>query len=195
MSSHSVNRQFLDAQPIDKLRALLKTSSALSKTLDVGKVLDQIADELFEVFPQADRCLIIQLGQDKKQLVPVVSKSRRPTDTDSRFSRTTVGMCLESLQSFLSEDVSADSNADVPQPVSDFRVRSVMCAPLVTPDGQPLGVIQLDSQDRTKKFTPDDLKLLVCVASQASVALDNARRHVELLNQAKLDEEKKAATK
>jgi serine phosphatase RsbU (regulator of sigma subunit) len=70
-----------------------------------------------------------------------------------------------------------------------------MCVPLASPDGKPLGVIQLDSQDRTKKFTQDDLKLLVCVANQASIALDNAKLHEELLRRVKLDEENKAATK
>jgi phosphoserine phosphatase RsbU/P len=189
------NQQFLDVQPTDKLRALLKISAALSKTLEVEEVLHQIADELFDVFRQADRCFIIQLGEDKKQLVPVVSKNRRPADVDSRFSRTIVRKCLESLQSFLSEDVSADSNFNAAQSISDFRIRSVMCVPLSTPDGQPLGVIQLDSQDRTKKFTADDLKLLVCVANQASVALDNAKLHEVLLSRAKVDEENKAATK
>ena len=59
------------------------------------------------------------------------------------------------------------------QSITDFRILSVMCAPLVSGD-RSVGVIQLDSQDRSKKFTQDDLKLLMAVANQASVALENA---------------------
>jgi serine phosphatase RsbU (regulator of sigma subunit) len=51
-----------------------------------------------------------------------------------------------------------------------------MCAPLVV-DDKAVGVIQLDSQDRSKKFNQEDLKLLLGVANQASVAFRIARLH------------------
>jgi serine phosphatase RsbU (regulator of sigma subunit) len=44
-----------------------------------------------------------------------------------------------------------------------------------------LGVIQLDTLDRHKKFTQEDLQLLVAVANQASMAMDNATLHEERL--------------
>ena len=44
-------------------------------------------------------------------------------------------------------------------------------------------MIQLDSQDRSKKFNQDDLKLLMGVANQASVALELARMHEEAVKQ------------
>lgn len=189
------NQQFLDVQPTDKLRALLKISAALSKSLDVQKVLHQIADELFDIFRQADRCFVIQLSETTGSFLPVVAKSRRSMAGDDRFSKTIVKRCLDSLQSFLSEDATSDSNLGMAQSIAEFRIRSVMCVPLASPDGTRLGVIQLDSQDRTKKFTQEDLKFLVCVANQASIALDNANLHEELLKRVKLDEENKAATK
>ena len=59
--------------------------------------------------------------------------------------------------------------------------------PLVTQDGQGLGVIQLDSEGPKKKFSPEDLNLLLGVASQASIALSNARLHRDsLLHQARV---------
>src|SRR5207253_9533220 len=62
------------------------------------------------------------------------------------------------------------------QSISDFRIRSVMCAPLWTPkDNKAFGVIQLDTQDRSKKFTGEDLNFLMAVANQASMALENSR--------------------
>ena len=36
--------------------------------------------------------------------------------------------------------------------------------------GKAFGVIQLDTQDRHKKFVQDDLKLLMAVAGQAAIA-------------------------
>ena len=64
-----------------------------------------------------------------------------------------------------------------------------MCVPLREPatSGKAFGVIQLDTQDRFKKFTQDDLKLLLSVAGQAAVALENARMHESLVARAGLE--------
>jgi phosphoserine phosphatase RsbU/P len=187
-------QQFLETQPSEKLRALLDITTALSKTLNVEALLSQIADELFKIFKQADRCFIIQLGDDNK-LRPVVTKARRHAAGNERFSRTIVRKCLDTLQSYLSEDASSDSDVSAAQSIAEFKIRSVMCVPLATQDGQPLGVIQLDSQDRTKKFSKDDLAYLVCVAQQASISIENARLHETILGQQKIEEENKAAAK
>lgn len=192
--NRSSPKDFLVVQPQEKLRALLEITTALTKTLNLDKLLPQIADELFKVFKQADRCFIIQLDENNR-LRPVVTKVRRQSAGDERFSRTIVRRCLETLQSYLSEDATSDSDIGAAQSIAEFKIRSVMCVPLATQDGRPLGVIQLDSQDRTKKFSQDDLKFLVCVAGQASIALENAWMHETILNQQKLEEENRAATR
>jgi serine phosphatase RsbU (regulator of sigma subunit) len=65
--------------------------------------------------------------------------------------------------------------------IGDLGVRSLICTPLWTPDGQALGVVQLDTRADGRKFTPDDLRLLLGVAGQASMALGIARLHRESL--------------
>jgi phosphoserine phosphatase RsbU/P len=186
--------QFLDRQPGEKLRALLDISTALSKTLNVEALLPEIAEQLFKVFRQADRCFIIERDADLK-LRPVVVKTRRPSPGAERFSRTIVNRCLDKLESYLSEDASSDQDMNAAQSIAEFKIRSVMCVPLATADGKALGVIQLDSQDRSKKFSQDDLKFLICVANQAAISFENARLHETVLAQQKLEEENRAATK
>lgn len=186
--------KLLEAQPVDKLRAILSISNALSKTFEIESLFPKIADELLGLFRQADRCFIIEYDQERDILIPAVTKSRRPSSTSDRFSKTIVRKALVSLEAYLSEDAQTDTSVGAAQSIADFKIRSVMCVPLATQDNKPLGVIQLDSQDRTKKFTKDDLQLLVCVANQASVAIENARMHLTLLKQSKLEEENKAAT-
>src|SRR5207244_3082846 len=56
-------------------------------------------------------------------------------------------------------------------------------------DGQPIGAIQLDTQDRAKKFSLDDLNLLTIVANLASVAVEKARMHEAILVQEKAQQE------
>jgi len=177
--SHASGLQ-LEAQPADKLRGLLEITANLSKTLELDRLLPKIVDSLFTLFRQADRGFIILSEDDNKKLLPKVVKTRRAIDEgNARFSRGIVKKCLEEAQAFLSDDATQDNRVQLSQSVVDFRIRSVMCVPLSTTEGTPFGVIQLDTQDRTKKFTKGDLELLMGVATQASIALENARLYVE----------------
>jgi serine phosphatase RsbU (regulator of sigma subunit) len=174
--------QLLETQPAEKLRVLLEISSNLGKMLELDKLLPKIVDSLFGLFRQADRCFLIQADEGSAKLMPRVVKTRKPhEETNARYSKSLVRKCLESAQSFLSDDASRDDRVQLSQSVVDFRIRSVMIAPLVSPDGKAFGVIQLDTQDRGKKFTQEDLQLLSCVAVQASVAMENAKLHEDAM--------------
>jgi serine phosphatase RsbU (regulator of sigma subunit)/pSer/pThr/pTyr-binding forkhead associated (FHA) protein len=176
----------LETQPAEKLRHLLEISGNLSKTLELDPLLPKIADSLFGLFRQADRCFLIQ-ADDAGKLLPRVVKTRRPNDeTNARFSKSIVRRCLETAQAFLSDDASRDDRVQLSQSVVDFRIRSVMCVPLCSAEGKAFGVIQLDTQDRSKKFTQEDLKLLWGVANQAAIAMENARMLEETVVRAKL---------
>jgi serine phosphatase RsbU (regulator of sigma subunit)/pSer/pThr/pTyr-binding forkhead associated (FHA) protein len=170
----------LDAHPNDKLRSLIEISGNLSKTLELDRLLPKIVDSLFQLFKQADRCFIILVEEGTGKLLPKVIKTRRPQDeANARFSRSVVKQCLESKQGFLSNNADTDKRI-LSQSVVDFRIRSVMCVPLISTDGNPFGVIQLDTQDRSKKFGNDDLSLLMGVANQASIALENAKLYRDI---------------
>jgi serine phosphatase RsbU (regulator of sigma subunit)/pSer/pThr/pTyr-binding forkhead associated (FHA) protein len=181
--SHS-SHQILESQPAEKLKFLLEITTQLAQTFDQNVLLPRVVEILFQFFKQADRGFIIikEEGSDNK-LIPMAIKTRRAhEETTARFSRTIVNKCIQTGQAFLSEDASADKKIDPSASIADARIRSVMCVPLLTRDtNQAFGVIQLDSQDRNKRFTPDDLKLLMAVASQAAVAMENAKLHDVLL--------------
>jgi len=188
---HTVNRnaaqQFLEVQPTERLRALLEISTSLSKTLELEPLLPQILDTLFGVFKQADRCFVIQLD-DVGRPYAKAFKARR-SGMDDRFSKTIVRRCLEKMQAYLSEDASSDIALGAAQSIAEFRIRSVMCVPLATSDGKPLGALQLDTQDITKKFREDDLKLLTIVGNLASVAVEKAQNHAMLILREKAQRE------
>jgi len=145
--------------------------------------LPKIVDNLFNLFRQADRCFLIQSEEGGPKLLPRIVKTRRAQDEhNARFSRSIVRRCLDSAQAFLSDDASRDDRVQLSQSVVDFKIRSVMCVPMCAMDGKAFGVIQLDTQDRSKKFTQEDLKLLCCVANQAAVAMENAKLHADALS-------------
>jgi phosphoserine phosphatase RsbU/P len=183
----------LEAQPAEKIRALIDITNNLSNTLELDSLLPKIVDSLFQLFKQADRGFIIlreeavEREKTVERLIPKVIKTRRPqNETATSYSRSIVRECLKTVQAFLSDDAAQDQRWNMSQSIADFRIRSVMCAPLWTQDNKAFGVIQLDTQDRGKKFTQEDLGLLMAVAKQASVAMENAHLHAELLNRERL---------
>jgi serine phosphatase RsbU (regulator of sigma subunit)/pSer/pThr/pTyr-binding forkhead associated (FHA) protein len=190
---HNSN-MLLDAAPSEKLRTLIEISGDLTKTLELDRLLPKIVDSLFKVFKQADRCFIILVEEGSGRLLPKVIKTRRPQDeANARFSKSIVRKCLETKQLFLSNNAESDQRI-LSQSVVDFRIRSVMCAPLIGSEGATFGVIQLDTQDRGKKFDNDDLNLLGGVANQASIALDNAKMYRDIQVRAKKDRDLALAT-
>ncbi len=90
------------------------------------------------------------------------------------MSRTIINEVIKQKQAVLSADAASDSRFELSQSIADFRIRSMMCAPLVTNDGNVLGVIQIDTLDQRARFTNDDLDVLASVASQAAFKIDNA---------------------
>ncbi len=195
MLNHT-SHMLLETQPAEKLRLLIEISNNLSKTLELTSVFPKIADALFQLFKQADRAFIIQAEAEGERLLPRVVKTRRPTDEGTaRFSRAIVRRCLSDAKAFLSDDATRDDRIQLSQSVVDFRIRSVMCAPLTRADGKAFGVIQLDTQDRSKKFTQEDLKLLCGVANQASIAIENARLLDETVRQERFQRDLQLAKK
>jgi serine phosphatase RsbU (regulator of sigma subunit) len=184
----------LDTQPAEKLRILLDITTNLSKTLDLDSLLPKMVESMFLLFRQADRAFIILREEGSNRLIPKAIKTRRPQDeTNARFSRRIVNRCIDEVQGLLSDDAGQDTRFAMSQSIADFRIRSVMCAPLWLQNGQAFGVIQLDTQDRGKKFTEEDLRFLMGVAGQASIALENAKLHEDLVVRERLKREMELA--
>lgn len=179
---------FLETQPAEKLAFLLDIIAELTQSFDFDIILPRIVESLFQVFKQADRCFVIFLEEGTQRLIPRITRTRRNNDDSPRYSRSVVRQCIEIGQAVLSEDTTADVRFNLSQSIADYRIRSVMCAPLKSRTGDRVfGVLQLDTQDRSKRFCEEDLKLLLAVAGQASIALDNARLHQNMLSRAHLE--------
>jgi serine phosphatase RsbU (regulator of sigma subunit)/pSer/pThr/pTyr-binding forkhead associated (FHA) protein len=161
-----------------KLKALLEISQNLSRTLELNDVLPKLLDSLFKIFLQADRGFIVLKDAKTGRLVPKAIKCRNTNETEVlRISRTIVNSVLDSKQAILSADAASDSRFDMAESIVDFKIRSMMCAPLITGEGDALGVIQIDTNDQRKWFNREDLDVLAGVACQAAFAVENAQLH------------------
>lgn len=171
-----------------KLKALLEISRNLGSAISLEQVLPKILDSLFKIFLQADRGFVVLQEREGGPLIPKAVKHRREdADETIRISRTIVNQAMASKEAILSADAATDSRFDTSQSIADFRIRSMMCVPLVDSEGRALGIIQIDTLDQRTPFKPDDLEVLASVASQAAVAVENAQLHETALRKLALE--------
>ncbi|MCI0335455.1 MAG: SpoIIE family protein phosphatase [Planctomycetes bacterium] len=184
----------LSAKPEVKLAALLEISNNLAQTLSLADILPKLLDSLFKIFVQADRGFVVMRTKPGGPLAPVAVKSRRPGDEERmRISRTIVEEAMNTKKAFLSADAASDERFGMAQSIADFSIRSLVCAPMISSDGEPIGVIQIDTLNQRARFTDEDLEVLASVASQAAVAIDNAKMHEQVVAQRALQRDMELA--
>jgi serine phosphatase RsbU (regulator of sigma subunit) len=175
-----------------KLKAVLEISRALAHTLKINDVLRRTLKELFKIFPQAEEGFVLLKDLDTGKLRVRASRVRTGKEDDSvRISRTIVEKAMNDCEAILSHDAVNDPQFEHSDSLSKLRIRSILCAPLFDVDGVATGVIQLDARDLREQFSQGDLDMLVSVASQVSLAVENARLHDKLLQQRDLEQEQK----
>ena len=168
----------LEVNPHAKLKALVEISQKLGRAVALNEVLPKVLDSLLTIFPQADRGVMVFRDAASGKLVPKALKHRRPELVDTvRISRTIVQGVMASKEAILSADASSDKRFAASESIVDFHIRSVMCAPLITSQGDVTGVIQIDTSDQRNRFSRDDLEVLASVACQAAIAVENAELH------------------
>ena len=183
-------------RPEVKLKAILEITRKLSSDLKIDTVAPNIIDALMELFPQSERGFLILVDQATRRLIRKAFKYR-PSKTTSlaglysdevpmSISRSIVNHVIVQKKAILSQDAGADSDLPTSASIADLKIRSVMCVPLLAFDGEVLGIIQLDTSSR-KMFQQDDLDILMTVAGQAAVSVQNASMHEKLLRNASLE--------
>ena len=176
-----------------RLAVMIDIAQRLSRSVALEDVLPKVLDSLFQLFTQADRGFII-LKDARGELIPRWMKARRPDLEDTlRMSKTIMRHVMEEKQAIISLDASNDERFNQAQSVFDLRLRSVIIAPLLNSDEEPIGALYLDTVQQRSKFERNDLELLAAVAASAGVAIDNAQLHEQIVQQAVLDQDLKLA--
>ncbi|GAB4141793.1 MAG: SpoIIE family protein phosphatase [Planctomycetaceae bacterium] len=188
LNAKSASHLRIEVKPEVKLRAILDISNALGHTLNLDDVLQRTLDGIFTIFPQADEGFVLLRDFEKNKLVVQATKSRIANDNDSvRVCMTVIRQALADGNAILSHDAQGDTRFDVSESLSKLQIRSMMCVPLVNTQDETLGVIQINTKNLKQQFSQEDLDVLVSVASQVTLAVENARLHDSLLKQRDLE--------
>ena len=178
-----------------RLKAMLEITQNLGGAVKLDEVLPKVLDTLFKVFLQADRAFVV-LKEEDDQLVARYIKTRQEDQQDSfRISRTVMKEVMESKQAIISLDATSDERFEMAHSISDFRIRSIIVAPLLDSDGEPLGAMQMDTLDSKRHFEAGDLEILSSIATQAGIAVENAQLHEQAVQQQRVEQDLELATK
>ena len=187
----------LSVKPEAKLKAILEISKTLAGALTMDRVLDKTLECLFRIFPQADEGFIMLRDEEKKKLVVKATKTRRkPDNVDDQVhvSMTIVRKAMETSEGILSANALDDSRFRASESLTSMRIRSMICAPLVSRELGPLGVIQITTNDIGAQFRHEDLDLLISVASQVSLAVENSYLYHRAMQQRDMERDLEFAT-
>src|SRR5262245_49702992 len=174
--------------PALKLQVVLEIAQHLARTLETDVLLGKLLEQLFRLFPQADRGMVLLC--EGERLVVRSQRTRGSTNpTDFPYSRTIVKKALDDGVGILSEDVPGDHRFVTTATLVNLNLHSLLCVPLIGQDKRRLGVIQLDCARPGGAFHGEDLELLSTVALQVAVVLENASLHAERMREERLRQE------
>src|SRR5204862_362215 len=129
---------------------------------DCNAQLDMILDRVFATL-RPEEAAVLRADSDRRLAVSATRPAGLSKDRVF-FSHTPLRDVTERRQAALVLDASADARFAAAASIMDSGVRSVLAAPLLTPEGA-LGMIVLSSRQRVRQFGEDDLQLLVSLAS------------------------------
>jgi adenylate cyclase len=158
----------------ERLRIGHELAKAVGSELDLDKLLPKILDKAFELVG-ADRGVLL-LMDSAGELVPSYVKSGdgKNDGEDIVLSKTVTAEVIQKKAAVLSSDATLDERFSGAHSIIMQGIRSTMTVPLLHSD-EILGLMHLDSQIASNAFTDKDLQICIGMASQAAVAIQNAR--------------------
>ncbi len=160
-----------------ELKLLSEVGQALSANLDLYSLLNEIKLHVPEVV-EAERCSIFTLDDKTKELVLEIPgkehQFRIPVERGIAGWVATHGIPQ------IVNDVEQDPRwyNGIGREV-DFVTQSLLCVPMKVKD-RVIGVMQLLNKRNSGEFTEQDVQLLTTLASQAGIAIENARLYRSL---------------
>jgi PAS domain S-box-containing protein len=159
--------------------ALFRVSQAFTSVLDLDELLQVIIDSAVETIDSVERGVIHILDEASGELQPKALSGKALgalRERKMRLGEGVAGYALEQGKAINVPDVTAEPR--FVRDRSDPGLKSLLVVPLIL--GQKrIGTLSVDSE-RVGAFTEDDERLLTTLATQAAIAIENARLYEEL---------------
>ena len=164
-----------------RLAALFKVCRALGSSLQLSEVLRETMDSVIQL-TGAERGFLMLANQETGELTFQAARNFQQENlnkNEMEVSRSVIQEVIRSGEGILTTNALIDDRFSTRDSITRFSLRSILCLPLRT-HGEVMGVIYIDNKIKSGAFNEDDQELLAVFASQAAVAIENARLYSQV---------------
>ncbi|MCU0474592.1 MAG: GAF domain-containing sensor histidine kinase [Anaerolineae bacterium] len=164
-------------QRLNAYRRILDISKQLNSTLEYGALLQQIVAAVVEILNVEAASIMLQ-DPSTGELRFEIASNLKPHETERiavPLDRSIAGWIFTHGEPRVIEDVTKDpKHYRQVDSATQFVTRNLLGVPLRT-HTKVIGVVQALNKQDGEKFNGEDISLLTVLASQAGVAIENAR--------------------
>ncbi len=174
-----------DRRHAERLKTLLEITYRWAQTDSLETLLNQMAEAATRLF-ECDRATIFLWDRPHKVLVGRPALGMENNELRVPDDAGVVGRVVQHGQPERvdrADDRSAIHGAVDKQ--TGYKTETILCVPLIAPDGQTLGAFELLNK-RDGNFLPDDLTGLAELATYAAVSLANTQQWQQLIERHQL---------
>lgn len=186
--------------PQEMIEGILQISRTLATKFNEEEIGPVVTEQLIRIFPRGRRYFLYATIPNTNRLRLLswkINPSRRRSilntneDDVPRYSRTIYHLVIEERKSSILTE--SEQSNQITESMLDMEIRSVMGAPVITPDGEVKGMIQVDT-DKKSQFKLEDLEILQVIAQQVGAAMQMAEMHKKAVDQARLKSDLESAS-
>jgi len=153
----------------NQLRVLNDVHLALADSLTTEELFDAVLDRVFAHLQPKHGAVFLKHGEE---LIRVAGRSQTDITEDFPESTSLAREVIDKGLAAVVHDTRTDARFAGAESLVDAGVRTLIAAPLLTPDGA-LGMIVLSSTLAETQFAERDMELLVVVASATGLKMRN----------------------
>lgn len=165
----------------EQLTELLNVARIINSSLNLDIVLDKVITLTSQILNTEASSLLL-IDEPTNRLIfktATGSKAQEVSQFTLNMGEGIAGWVAETGEPLLVNDVTKDKHfRKAISETIDFPTKSILCVPLKLKD-KIIGVIEVINKIK-ELFTDADIQLLIAIAEQASLAIENARLHQAL---------------
>ncbi len=155
-----------------RLEAVYKANEIITSERNLDRLFERVMDQIFALVPAHNGVILLKdQDPDEWRQAHVRTGSERRTFT---VSKTIVNRAYSHKEAIFTSNAKRDARFESGASVHDLNISSALCAPLLY-QGEPLGVVYVDSRGAGSAFAASDLELLVALSGPSAIAIKNAQ--------------------
>ncbi|NJL93114.1 MAG: GAF domain-containing protein [Anaerolineae bacterium] len=161
---------------LEQLRTLVDITGIVNSSLDLDVALQSVMNTVLSLTgAQRGYIMLRNSATDTLEVRLAHGMDDEEPDEDTlSVSQSIVEEALRTGEPVLTTNAQHDPRFQDARSVFGFSLRSILCVPLVY-KGEPRGVVYVDNRVKDGIFGKKEMQLLTAVASQATLAIENAR--------------------